>query len=596
MTSLAPNDIPHPAGCLPFLQCGWNPANFVSIHQTKYAMRNSLRFWLTGISILAVGLSFSFAQSDKALLRELAQDNKKSIEALVLYPEDDRLAILEATRHPEVLIKIKSLQNKTSAAFRTLIEDYPQTTQSLFFDFSRYPGLIENVVARHDDRNEVRRLVQVFPADDRDDAVDLVGRHWMTFARINELNQTTQRAFDALVATYPTTAQQAFRRLLDLPEVVDILNEDMRFTVLVGDVYHDDPAWVIHKMDSLNRAVARDHAQELDNWKQTLEQDPQTRDEMTAAAHEYADEFGYGWSDRPNPDAYDPYPYYHYPYWFGYPWWEPYPHWWPTPYWWNWGCSFYPNSIVVVYLPSYHFMHWYFDHPRHHEHYNHLSAQFINHYNGYRRSGTSISMGVGEWHNRNREVVSESFLQDKSHLPDRLKSYGKFETGRQEFNKKNPGREMAPEAYLDKNSRKFPDLKQSRDQARDEIERGRKQETDRRSDWAPKKEPIQRETEPARVPRPERPAQLPQNPAQPPRQPDVNRPKPTEARPHNEIDQAKDYHRQQWETNKRMDAPRQQPQVQPRQQTAPQSSPRQQSSPQAQPRQSAGAKPGGRKG
>ena len=45
-----------------------------------------------------------------------------------------------------------------------------------------------------------------------------------------------------------------------LPEVIDLLNEDLRFTVLVGEVYRDNPSWAVHKMDSLNLAVARAHA------------------------------------------------------------------------------------------------------------------------------------------------------------------------------------------------------------------------------------------------------------------------------------------------------------------------------------------------
>ena len=70
-----------------------------------------------------------FAQADKALLRDLAEENKQSVEALALYPEDTRLSILEAAKYPEVLIKMQNIREKTSAAFQTLIEDFPRNTQ-----------------------------------------------------------------------------------------------------------------------------------------------------------------------------------------------------------------------------------------------------------------------------------------------------------------------------------------------------------------------------------------------------------------------------------------------------------------------------------
>lgn len=538
--------------------------------------------------MVTVALPYSFAQSDKALLRELAEENRKSIEALVLYPEDARLAILESSKHPEVLIKMKSLQTKTSAAFRTLIEDYPQNSQKIFYDISRYPGLTESLTAQHEDRNASSKLLEVLPEDQRADAADLVNRHWTTFSRINDLNQTTQRAFENLVASYPDPAQRAFRKLLDLPEVVDILNDDMRFTVLVGDVYREDPTWAIRKMDSLNLAVAKEHADELDNWKQTLENDPQTRDEMSAASQEYATEYGYNWSEGQYADPYENSPFYHYPYWFGYPWWEPFPCWSPYPYWWNWGCGFYPNYIRVVYMPSSHFMHWYFDHPHHHYQYNHLSSGFINHYNGHRHSGTSIATEVGTWHDRNKGIISEEFLKDKSRLPDHLKAYGKFEEARVDYNRKNPGRATSPETFLDNNKRKYSDLSQSRDQARVETERRQTQEPNRRSDWAPGKEPVQQGNESVRPARIEKPSTTPQNP---PRQdPIPNRP---DARPRKEfqMDEAKDYHRDGWNAAKNVSPPRQQPQMAPR--TSPSPQPR--SAPPSQPRTNPAPRSSGRK-
>ncbi|MBK6929568.1 MAG: hypothetical protein IPH12_01415 [Saprospirales bacterium] len=194
-----------------------------------------------------VGGPVAFTQTDKALLGELARENKKSVEALALYPEDARLAILEASKYPEVLVKMQNMHEKTSAAFRTLIEDFPRSTQTVFFDLTRYPGLVAGLVARRDNPVALRQALEVLPDNSREEAYGVVERQMYTLVKMNDLNGTAQGAFESMTGGYPEPARNAFRKLLELPEVVDILNEDLRFTVLVGDVYREDPTWVIQK-------------------------------------------------------------------------------------------------------------------------------------------------------------------------------------------------------------------------------------------------------------------------------------------------------------------------------------------------------------
>lgn len=526
-----------------------------------------------------------FAQADKALLRQLAEENKKSVEALALYPEDARLAILEACKYPEVLIKMKNAQEKTSAAFRTLIEDYPRSTQTVFYDLSRYPGLVAALVSRQNDRGAMRQALEVLPAAKRDEALGVAERQMATLAKIDYLMTTSQRTFEQLIAGYPAPAQGAFQKLLELPEVVDILNEDLRFTVLVGDLYKEDPAGVLQKVDSLNLVVAREHAEELDEWKKTIENDPQARSEYQAAAQEYAGEYGYTdevydiyaddlYYEEPRPRVEYNYYQYNYPYWFGYPWWAPQPCWRPYPYWWYWGFYPYQQTVVIVYLPSYHFMHWYFWHPHHHHRYNHLSTHFVNHYYGHRRSGTTITTGVGEWRNQHRDIISDEWLSNKARLPERLREYANFENGRQEYNAKNPRQPLTPVQYLDKNTQRYPELKKSRAEAQTEIQRTRTEQDRQRSDWAPPKEPVKAEPAPARVPRTDQPAKPK---TEPQRQP-AEKPKPTEpvkrperpaAQPQKPpVEDAREYHRDKWQEPKQTQ-PRTQPQTQPKTERAP---------------------------
>lgn len=508
------------------------------------------------------GLAVS--QNDEALLRDLAEENKKSVEALVLYPSETRLAILEATKYPEVLIKMQGMRDKTSAAFRTLIEDFPRSTQAVFYNLSRYPELVESLVQHKNNSAELRKSLEVLPAEQRDEAYGVVSRQMATLIQINDLNLTARSAFDRLVLHYSASARQAFEHLLGLPEVIDLLNEDLRFTIMVGETYRENPAMVIQKMDSLNLAVARAHATELQDWKNTLENDPVAKAELQSAAKEYAAEYGYQeeWDDLYADDNYyyeddDPVVrrrYYNpYPYWYGYPWWEPYPRWRPYPWWWDWGCHFYPHRVIIVYLPSYHFMHWYFWHPHHHYRYNRLSTHFVNHYYGHRRSGTTITMGVRDWQNRNRTIISDAFLADKGRLPEKLKEYGRFETSRQEYNAKNPKKTVSAEEFLDKNARKYPEIQSSRTAAQSEIQRHNSLRRDQRSDWAPEKAITRPEPAPEPKPQPQRPTRTePTAPTQRPARPSTRQPQ-------TQPDEAKDYHRQKWEEIK--PAPKSTPEI-----------------------------------
>lgn len=523
-------------------------------------MKHTPNLWLFWAILLLLGHASVLAQTDAALLRDLAEENKKSVEALVLYPAETRLAILEATKYPELLIKMQDMREKTSAAYRTLIEDFPQSTQAVFYDLSRYPGLIEQLVQQKGNSAGLRQALEVLPENKREEALGVATRQAPTLLQISQLDKTTSGAFDRLVKGYSATTQQAFRHLLGLPEVVDLLNEDLRFTILVGETYEDNPAWVIHKMDSLNLAVARSHAEEFENWKTTLENDPEAKAELQAAANEYATAQGYAENDYTGDDLYEDGDYYGYenqdvvvhrhyyapyPYWYGYPWWEPYPRWHPYPWWWDWGYRFPPRGIVIVYLPSYHFMHWYFGNPHHHNHYNRLSTHFVNHYYGHRHSGTTISMGVREWRERNRTIISEEFLADKSRLAENLKTYGRFETSRAEYNAKNPRKQISETEFLEKNAQKYPSLMRSKEAAKAEIQQGDAIKREKRADWAPSKAPAQAEPVPA--PKNPRPPRIEPAPTQKP--PTGDKPvvrEPAKA-PKTAPDEAKEYHRQKWE-------------------------------------------------
>ena len=444
------------------------------------------------------------AQTDKELLAELVAQDEDAINALVLYPEDTRSAILEATKYPEVLIKLESIQTQTSTAFRDLINNYPRATQEMIWDLTRYPGLIELLVeAGPEKQRDVNLVLKDYPEIVHDRAKKAVRSHSSLLVEVNELNQHADVAFSSLLADYPPPTAAALKKLLDLPEVLTILTENIRLTVLIGDMYSKEPDWVLNQIDSLNLVVASENAKELEDWKSNLEDDPQAMEELEASAEAFQQEYGYDDlyydPDQQYDDLYyeeereervrvtHEYYHYHFPYWFSYPFWYEYPRWRLYPRWYDWGFYFGPRrTIVVVNLPSFYFTHWYFYHPHHHYRWSYLSSRFTRHYHRHPRTRSSITTGVSVWRNRNREVVSDRWLKDDSRLSDRFREFGKFEADRDRYNRSHPGRELGQKDFRERNPQRYRTLSGTVTGRQRATERTRVQPAERTERTAPR--------------------------------------------------------------------------------------------------------------
>ena len=100
---------------------------------------------LTGL-LLFVTLGYS--QGEKDLLKKLVEEDRSAVDAIVLYPEDIRTNIFIVATHPELLIKLSGMQEKTQLTFRNLIKDLSQEEQAKFYELTRYPGLIRDLASK----------------------------------------------------------------------------------------------------------------------------------------------------------------------------------------------------------------------------------------------------------------------------------------------------------------------------------------------------------------------------------------------------------------------------------------------------------------
>lgn len=432
--------------------------------------KNRLSLWVLGLFLFPLFIS---AQPETPLFDDWEAADKAAVEALVMYPQNTRNAILEAALYPELLIKIEGLQNETSESFQELIAGLDQDEQAALYDLSRYPGLVSRLaLAKEIGARTINDILEDYPEVIHARARKAYRDQGALLMRMDELHLNADHQFNVLIATYPSVTREAFHELTELPEVLSLLTENIRMTILVGDLYQKDPDRLHRQLDSLNLVVAEANAKELENWKESVANDPEVMAELRSASEEFAEEYGYDdeyyayddmYADgRRTADRYvvEQYFYYNYPYWFGFPRWYYYPRWRPYPIWYESG--FYvvlDGSFVIHQLPTFYFTHWYFYQPYHHYYYPHLSRHFVRHTFRAPRPGTSsIAVTVSSWQRNNREVITEAWLRNDRNSVERFREYGKFEMDRTQYNRKKQEKELSPTEYLERHKNRYPTL------------------------------------------------------------------------------------------------------------------------------------------
>jgi len=416
---------------------------------------------------LSIVLSSSlFAQQPVSSHVPWTKEDSAAINALVLYPDSIRLEIFQACEYPAIIVNVASLQKNTSAAFADAINGYPRTEQEDIWNLSRYPGLIDKLANSASD-NELNTILADYPTDIHDSAMNYAKNHQDDLKKVDAIQTSANSQFDQLISSYPADVQRTFRDLLQYPEIMSLLNDHLSLTVRVGDHYKRDPERVIRKADSNNLVQVRQNAQEVQQWKQTIQNDTAAQNELKSAANEYADSNGYNANDVSQPtdsNAVENYSTYPYSYWFGYPTWYPYAYWYPRPYWYDWGFYYGPHGHMVVFgTPSFYFTNWYFYYPHHWDRYPHLGSVYINHYYGTHRPYNENSLIVRQWVANNREYLPRDFTTSRTSRVETIKEVGQLHEAVQRQGE--PASAVERNEYLQKNSSRFPTLNNRPEQA-----------------------------------------------------------------------------------------------------------------------------------
>ncbi|ARK11127.1 DUF3300 domain-containing protein [Fibrella sp. ES10-3-2-2] len=351
---------------------------------------------------LVLGMGLLLVQGHPVLAQVPANTNQPAAQAnanpslfssLATYRDDVRRSALLASQAPTVLDKLVQQQDNSRDAFERLIQSYGQTKQGWFYELARFPD-IQHALALLPvgaDQSTVQVVTKSMPTDLQESTWKLYRHHHDDLVRADDLNQQANQAFENLIAPLDGSTQSAFRQLITMPDVLSLLTQHLDQTAQLGRDYQNDPQGIATQLADLHANVETQNQQELADYQNQLNQDPQARQELAQAGQEYARANGYntsGINSNPAWPANSPNYYANpYSYWFGYPYWYGSPVWYPS-FGYGFGTGFYyglGGNLLFYGLPSYGFSNWFFN--RGYYNYPHLYTRFNTYYTNRIASG-----------------------------------------------------------------------------------------------------------------------------------------------------------------------------------------------------------------
>ena len=432
-------------------------------------------------TFLIIALSISIllnGQNKSNLEKTLNTEDSTALVTIANYPDSLRTDILVACREPSFLVKTELLQKNSSQSFRTIVENYSKEDQKNLWDLTRYPNLIsEIVISKIKTKEDIKTIANKYPKEIQPAILKYSEKYYNTIVAINNLYINTNLEYEKIIASYPIENIKSYRKLINHPDILNVLSTNMHLSVILGNMYSTDQKHILNMLDSIKIKQDIQIEKEKKEWKEGLEKNPEAEKEMEQVAREYInketnidlndDDVYSNSTSNKNVDiittnapllnaTISPYPY-----WFGYPYWYEYPYWYPYPYWYNFGFYWGSSGIVYVGLPSPYFMNWYFFNPHHHFYYSNFSDYCIgHHYNHYepRFQRTDFNSEIHRWEKANEPNLPKGYLNSDVNRPNRIKELGRFEMNYQSNTKSIFGRNITRSEFLQNNSNYYPQL------------------------------------------------------------------------------------------------------------------------------------------
>ncbi|MDP6978611.1 MAG: hypothetical protein QF570_08410 [Myxococcota bacterium] len=305
-----------------------------------------------------------------ALRDGLDGDESEALDTLVLADASLRDAILDASLHPDVLSTVAGIQEESSAAFRRRLDAESRTTQKDVWELSRYPELVDEIVlGGRPTRGAIDEIVAPYPERIREIARGLALHHFAVVRDTAQIREVAERESRRALQRLPLTAQASFEALFERPDLLAAMVREPRVVERVASLARED-TWnarsVLDREHEL-RSAAREH--EIEDWRETIENDPEAEVELRDSAERFAEEEGYDDPGGTTTERVEVHHYYHHPYpwWFGPPHWRVGLHWYPHRTHWGFHVTI-GGAIIIHDVPSPTFSYWHYRRPHSHRH------------------------------------------------------------------------------------------------------------------------------------------------------------------------------------------------------------------------------------
>ncbi|MGC4021739.1 MAG: hypothetical protein QM734_07250 [Cyclobacteriaceae bacterium] len=393
--------------------------------------------------ILVALLSSNFISDAQSYQDSLKKDDQDIISSIAPYPSDVRDAILDVSQYPQKLVKIERIQARTSQSFQDMVSNYSREEQSKYYEISRYPDLVHELVTGEPKTFEqVKPTLSSYPKEVQDAVQFLFPMHLTDLQSMDRTYQSSQSSLEKIISDLPDNTQADFKKIVGMPDVMNLLTERIDLVVSLGETYKNDPKGTKEKLDEISNQINEQSSQDLADYKKQVENDPKMQEEMKKSSQEFADSFS---TDSLNSDSpsdavipqnqgqatvvnnyyystnYSPNPY---PYWYGYPYWYSYPIWYPRPLYYYTGFYFGTGgNVVVVGLPSHAYSGWFFNfgYRRYPVYYGYCNRyytahrSFVNRVNVYSGFHTNVNRhfsAINRAMERNRNAIREAHQRE----------------------------------------------------------------------------------------------------------------------------------------------------------------------------------------
>jgi hypothetical protein len=317
------------------------------------------------------------------------------------------------------------------------------------------------------DSREAFRGILFYPADVRKAVLELAQYPELVaklaFIKNRSLSASVVKQ-DDVIQDYPNEAKEAAKTLSFYPDVMDIMQQNIVMTGLIGAVYADDKTTILDAVNRLAENSSTEHDEAVDEWAQILEDEPEIIAEMQAAQKDYTNYYqsppASGYVDGPinqRTDYCDDYGYY-----------------------------MSDDGVPTVYdLPCYGYTSYVLYYPHR---YPYLAHRIIHHY--YRRPPRPVHPivrppnrprppgpdrpepprpaqlpensidgfydAVRDWRQENPQILNDAFLAEDGKRVERLREYGQFQEQFRQERQKYP--DLDRTSFLRRNPDKYPSL------------------------------------------------------------------------------------------------------------------------------------------